>query len=621
MSGQASADVIASIRDGSAWNGDARAQTAALDALVARKVPLDEAALIPDGIRAYVVRKLSGVNSLETVPTEALGDTDEAAAERCRRLLIGWAREAGIDRVRWIVKVEGDQEADVAAYATHEADGLLRLVALIRHKHRNESEWDPGTPDEFAAGMLMRQAQDLSVTYRTRGMFGTSWKPYGKLSAATQGKFEGHVMRMVTIARARRSAQVAAFARKFDDRPLPTTQKEADQLMADMISEAIGRRVEPPTRDPLTSDPVRGSDDRSPMRDDAATASEHASSPSTFGADGASAPTTAPTEARNPTAQDIGPADIAGRTYSEVIAGVKAALTGDFKHDSALIMSVTAACGGHPQAKEILRELGRMFHAIAPDDVKAKLDGIADGYESGFDEGLTQARALIGARDVAGARRVLEDLILRYGSGTGLYQDDSVSEYRHFRNDFEAALYVRLYPSTKTLRKLPQDRATLYSLYGAVLLELRDADRAEAALREALRANPVSTDAMFELGEVMKLTGRKRECRELTLRALEVAYTGAALGRGYRNLGYLAVEDADYDLAVTCYCMSLRVDPDHAQAAQSELFYVQQAAGRMVALPDPPTVDAKLAAHSIQVVTSQLVTELMIETQLRRATS
>jgi hypothetical protein len=91
MSGQASADAIAGIRDGTAWNGDAKAQMAALDALVARQVPLDEAAQVPDGIRAYVERKLSGVNPLETVPNEALGDTDEAAAERCRRLFIGWA--------------------------------------------------------------------------------------------------------------------------------------------------------------------------------------------------------------------------------------------------------------------------------------------------------------------------------------------------------------------------------------------------------------------------------------------------------------------------------------------------------------------------------------------------
>lgn len=250
MSGQASGNVIAAVRDGSAWNGDAKTRMAALDALVAGQVPLDEAALIPDGIRAYVARRLSGANPLENIPSEALGDTDEAAAERCRRLLIEWAREAGIDRVRWIMKVEGNMEADVAAYADHEADGLLRLMALIRLKHRDEPDWDPGTPDEFAADMLLRQAQDLSMGYRTRGMLGSSWKEYPRLSAATQGKFEGHVLRMVTISQARRAAQTAAATRRDSNRgPSTASQSEAARPSTDTSTA-------PADTDPKSSIPV-----------------------------------------------------------------------------------------------------------------------------------------------------------------------------------------------------------------------------------------------------------------------------------------------------------------------------------------------------------------------------
>jgi tetratricopeptide (TPR) repeat protein len=252
-----------------------------------------------------------------------------------------------------------------------------------------------------------------------------------------------------------------------------------------------------------------------------------------------------------------------------------------------------------------------MLHAIAPDDVKAEFDRITDGFESGFDPGLTEARAHIKAGDIAAARIVLEGLILRYGTGTGLYQDDSVSEYRHFANNFELALYAQLYRPTRQVRKLPQDRATLYSLYGGLMVELRDFDRAEEALREALRVNPVATDAMFELGEVMKASGRKRELRALTLHALEVAYTGAVLARAYRNLGYLAIEEANYDLAVACYCSSLGFDPESAPAAESELHYIEQVTGRALALPDRRTVEARLASHGIQIGPSQLVTQLM----------
>ena len=80
MRGPASAFTIATVRDGSAWQGDAQSQLAALDAVITGEVPLAEAANIPDGIRAYVARRLSGTNPLATLPNEALGDTDEAAA-------------------------------------------------------------------------------------------------------------------------------------------------------------------------------------------------------------------------------------------------------------------------------------------------------------------------------------------------------------------------------------------------------------------------------------------------------------------------------------------------------------------------------------------------------------
>jgi tetratricopeptide (TPR) repeat protein len=470
-------------------------------------------------------------------------------------------------------------------------------MTLIRHKHRDDPDWDPGTPDEFAGGMLLRQAQDMSMGYRARGMLGSSWKEYARLSPAAQGKLEGLVMRMIAISQVRRSAQVAAFNRKFDDRPIPTTKAEADQLMADTISEVIGRRVEPPADH--SSAPVP---ERDPVHEEPG---DHVERPGGPGADSASVK-----ESAGPT-QAIDPAEIAARSYPDVIAGVKRALTGDFSHDGALIASVAQSCAGNPQAKEIRRELGRMLAAIAPDDVKAKFGKITDDYESGFEPGLAEAKARIRAGKIVEARVLLEDLIRRYGSGTGLYLDDSVSEYRHFANDFEVALYAHLYPSTKHLRKLPQDRATLYADYGAVLLELRETDGAEAALREALRVNPVSTDAMFELGEIMKLTGRKREFRELTRRALVVAYSLAMLARAYRNLGYLAVEDEDFDLAVACYCMSLAIDRGHAQAAQSELFYIQQVTGKTLELPDRQAVEATLARNGIQVGPSPLVRQLM----------
>lgn len=186
------------------------------------------------------------MNDLVSVPDADLGDTDDAAAERCRRLFIGWARKAQIERVRWVMKVSGQTEGDVEAFAAHEAGNLARMMPLIREKHRAEPEWNPGTPDEFAVNMLLRQVTDASMAYRTRGLLGSSWKSYGKLSQAAQGKFEGQIMQMIVVSRVRATARAASFNKKFDDRPLPTTQEEADRLMADMFSEILGRQVDAP---------------------------------------------------------------------------------------------------------------------------------------------------------------------------------------------------------------------------------------------------------------------------------------------------------------------------------------------------------------------------------------
>ena len=116
---------------------------------------------------------------------------------------------------------------------------------------------------------------------------------------------------------------------------------------------------------------------------------------------------------------------------------------------------------------------------------------------------------------------------------------------------------------------------------------------------------------MFELGEVMKHTGRKQEFRELTLRAMASPTRSRRSRAAYRNLGYLAVEEEDLDVAVACYCMSLSIDQDHAQAAQSELSYIQHVTGRTLDLPDRQTVEAMLARNGIQVGPSQLVRQLM----------
>ena len=199
---------------------------------------------------------------------------------------------------------------------------------------------------------------------------------------------------------------------------------------------------------------------------------------------------------------------LAGMSYDAVIGHVQANLSGDFARDGALIVAIGRACEGHPQALEIRRELGRMLHGIAPAEMIEQVDRMANEDVSALDEGLARAKALVSGGDVAGGRRAVEELLGPYGNDNGTFADDAVSEYRRFANPLEEALYVARDRPTRTVRRIPYDRVALYLLYGYILLEQREMAAAETALREALRLNPVSTVVMFELAEVLKMTGR-----------------------------------------------------------------------------------------------------------------
>ena len=199
---------------------------------------------------------------------------------------------------------------------------------------------------------------------------------------------------------------------------------------------------------------------------------------------------------------------LAGMSYDAVIGHVQANLSGDFARDGARIVAVGRACDGHPQALEIRRELGRMLHGIAPAEMIEQVDRMANEDVAALDEGLARARAMVSRGDVAGGRRAVEELLGPYGNDSGTFADGAVSEYRRFANPLEEALYVARDRPTRTVRRIPYDRVALYLLYGYILLEQREMAAAETALREALRLNPVSTVVMFELAEVLKMTGR-----------------------------------------------------------------------------------------------------------------
>ena len=80
------------------------------------------------------------------------------------------------------------------------------------------------------------------------------------------------------------------------------------------------------------------------------------------------------------------------------------------------------------------------------------------------------------------------------------------------------------------------------------------------------------------------MTGEYETFYALTKEAFKMAFRPASVARCYRNLGYYFVEKALYPVAVACYLLSMRFQPESKQV-QSELYYINQKADRPI--PEP----------------------------------
>ena len=101
----------------------------------------------------------------------------------------------------------------------------------------------------------------------------------------------------------------------------------------------------------------------------------------------------------------------------------------------------------------------------------------------------------------------------------------------------------------------------LYYVYGFLLLENQEYDKAEEYLKKAIRINPVSARIILELTEIYKVhTYTFNEFIIRTSDALKYAYYPQDIARCYRNLGYYYVEENQMRTALALYIYSMEFE-------------------------------------------------------------
>jgi tetratricopeptide (TPR) repeat protein len=99
---------------------------------------------------------------------------------------------------------------------------------------------------------------------------------------------------------------------------------------------------------------------------------------------------------------------------------------------------------------------------------------------------------------------------------------------------------------------------------GGAYYELKQYDKANIAFQAAAKINPNDADLYIDLGNMAAVRGDLQEAKADYDKALELGTSGAYVA--YNNLGAVALDQGNYDQAVTYFNQSLKARPNYSHA-------------------------------------------------------
>lgn len=264
--------------------------------------------------------------------------------------------------------------------------------------------------------------------------------------------------------------------------------------------------------------------------------------------------------------------------YKEIIKEIKANLGENKDLNRQYLSTQIEVYKDHPYNKEIIKEISRMMWDCLSEDEKQEFIDISEN-ENPIMDILNDIYYDIenGRYDVP--REELDKFMETFQD---MFEDDKVSEYHYFTNPLEELIFRKYIGAKKELRYIPDNQPLLdlYYVYGFLLLENQEYDKAEEYLKKATRINPVSSRIILELTEIYKVhTYTFNEFFIRTCDALKYAYYPQDIARCYRNLGYYYIEENQMKTALALFIYSMEYEA--SPLAYTEIKYIQGQTGNM----------------------------------------
>ena len=258
--------------------------------------------------------------------------------------------------------------------------------------------------------------------------------------------------------------------------------------------------------------------------------------------------------------------------YEEIIKEIKANLGENRDLNRQYLSSQIEVYKDHPYNKEIIKEISRMMWDCLSEDEKQEFIEISERENPVMDI-LNDIYYDI---ENGNYETPLEELNAFMETFPEMFEDDRVSEYHYFTNPLEDLIFRKYIGAEKELRYIPDNQPLLdlYYVYGFLLLENQEYDKAEEYLKKAIRINPVSARIILELTEIYKVhTYTYNEYFIRTCDALKYSYYPQDIARCYRNLGYYYIEENQMRTALALYIYSMEFEA--SPLAYTEIKYIQ----------------------------------------------
>lgn len=258
--------------------------------------------------------------------------------------------------------------------------------------------------------------------------------------------------------------------------------------------------------------------------------------------------------------------------YEEIIKEIKSNLGSNKDLNRQYLSDQIEVYKDHPYNKEIIKEISRMMWDCLSEDEKQEFMDIS-ARENPIMDILNDIYFDIENGNYETPLQKLDEFMETF---PGMFEDDKVSEYHFFTNPMEEMIFRKYIGLKKELRYIPDNQPLLdlYYVYGFLLLETKQYQKAEEYLKKAIKINPVSARIILELSEIYKVhTYTFNEFIIRTSDALKYAYYPQDIARCYRNLGYYYVEENQMETALALYIYSMEYEG--SPIAYAEIKFIQ----------------------------------------------